>query len=92
MIELDFLIPPVMQVGNGNFLVDVEVTESPVIIADNGYYVKCQILRDKIVLESNSRVSRSELAISIALIEMGERVGMALDREAALKASRRDKR
>lgn len=85
MIELDFLVAPQIQCGTGHHVVNVTVSASPEVFADNDRYVNINLSVGKVVLESISRVVRSELAISIALIEMGNRVGMILDRDVARK-------
>ena len=87
MIELDFLVPAQVMVGNGAFgggsPVDVTVTAASTVWPDHNDYVSVSLGRGKVILQSNARVIRSERGITIALQEMGVQVGIILDRELA---------
>lgn len=87
MIEFDFLAPVQILVGEGAFgdgsPVDVTITASSTVWPDHDDYVSVSLVRGKVTLQNNPRVIRSEVGISIALVDMGTQVGIILDREIA---------
>jgi len=85
MIELDFTVPPSMQVGEGNFgsghVVDVTVSASPAVFPDHDQFVAVKLTQGKITLAEQTRVPRTRDAIMGYLVKTGRSVGEQLDRE-----------
>lgn len=87
MIELDFTVPPQLEVGStglgGGHIVQVVVSASPAIFPDHDQYVSIELVVGKVVLAAEARVPRTEAAIDRWLDENGRKVGQILDRQAA---------
>ena len=86
MIELDFTVPPQLEVGSTGlgvgYILQVLVTASPEIFPDHDNFVSVKLLDGKTVLAEKSRVHRSELAVDRWLDENGRKAAQILERQA----------